>query len=61
MAIETPCINVCTLHPDLRICIGCGRDLAEIARWSQFSPHERTAVMKAARHRLAQLSSAPQA
>jgi uncharacterized protein len=61
MAIETPCINICTLHPDLRICIGCGRDLGEIERWSQFSPHERTAVMKAARNRLIQLSAAQQA
>jgi uncharacterized protein len=61
MAIETPCINICTLHPVLRICVGCGRELGEIERWSQFSSHERIAVMKAARSRLAQISSTPPA
>jgi predicted Fe-S protein YdhL (DUF1289 family) len=56
MPIETPCTKICTLHPTLHICIGCGRDLTEIERWSQFSAHERAAVMSAARQRLSQLS-----
>jgi uncharacterized protein len=61
MAIETPCVKICTLDPALRICTGCGRDLAEIARWSQYSPHERTQVMGRARQRLALLPPTPQA
>jgi predicted Fe-S protein YdhL (DUF1289 family) len=61
MAIETPCVRVCTLDPALRICIGCGRDLAEIERWSQYSPHERTQVMGRARQRLALFSRTPKA
>jgi predicted Fe-S protein YdhL (DUF1289 family) len=45
----------------LRICIGCGRDLAEIERWSQLSAHERAAVMTTARLRLGELSRDPSA
>jgi uncharacterized protein len=56
MLIDSPCTKICTLHPTLRICIGCGRDLTEIERWSQLSAHERAAVMGAARERLALMS-----
>jgi predicted Fe-S protein YdhL (DUF1289 family) len=45
----------------LRICIGCGCDLAEIERWSQLSAHERAAVMITARLRLTELSRDPSA
>jgi predicted Fe-S protein YdhL (DUF1289 family) len=56
MQIETPCTKICTLHPALQICIGCGRDLSEIARWSELSASERAQLMGVARRRLAQIS-----
>jgi len=56
MQIETPCTKVCTLHPTLQICIGCGRQLSEIAQWSQLSPSERARLMGVARRRLAQFA-----
>jgi predicted Fe-S protein YdhL (DUF1289 family) len=31
--IETPCTCVCVVHQTLRLCVGCGRSLDEIARW----------------------------
>jgi predicted Fe-S protein YdhL (DUF1289 family) len=40
----------------LQICIGCGRDLAEIAQWSQLSAPERARLMGVARRRLAQIA-----
>jgi predicted Fe-S protein YdhL (DUF1289 family) len=56
MQIETPCTRICTLHPALQICIGCGRDLSEIARWSQLSASERAQLTGVARRRLAQIA-----
>jgi len=53
MPIETPCTKICTLHPTLQICVGCGRNLSEIARWSQLSASERAHLMGVARQRLA--------
>jgi uncharacterized protein len=44
-AIESPCIKVCVLDPASNHCVGCGRGLAEIARWSALSPEERRRIM----------------
>ena len=61
MPIDTPCTRICTLHPTLGICIGCGRDLIEIERWAQLTAHERATLMVVARQRLAVVSRPPTA
>ncbi len=43
--IESPCINVCVVHPAERICTGCLRSIDEITRWSRMSAQERAAIM----------------
>ncbi|PQO21796.1 DUF1289 domain-containing protein [Rhodobacteraceae bacterium WD3A24] len=45
--IESPCIKVCVVHPEARLCTGCLRTLDEIAGWSRMTPQERRAVMEA--------------
>jgi predicted Fe-S protein YdhL (DUF1289 family) len=54
--IETPCNRICVVHPTLGVCIGCGRSLDEIARWSDFAPAERARIMAQLPARLATLS-----
>lgn len=54
--IESPCINVCVVHPETRLCTGCLRSIDEIGAWSRLTPEARRAVMdelpeRAARHR----------
>ena len=61
MPIDTPCIKICTLHPTLGICIGCGRDLAEIERWPRLTARERATLMDVARERLVVVSCTPTA
>lgn len=39
--IDSPCVQICVVHPDARICTGCYRTVDEIARWSRMSPEER--------------------
>jgi predicted Fe-S protein YdhL (DUF1289 family) len=39
--IESPCNRLCTLDPASGLCLGCGRSLAEITRWTQMSDAER--------------------
>lgn len=41
----SPCVRLCTLDPDSGLCVGCGRMLAEIGRWSRYSDDERRAIM----------------
>ncbi|NNE86784.1 MAG: DUF1289 domain-containing protein [Silicimonas sp.] len=43
--IESPCINVCVLHPQAKLCLGCFRSADEITQWSKMTPETRRAVM----------------
>ncbi|MEO1491482.1 MAG: DUF1289 domain-containing protein [Pseudomonadota bacterium] len=45
--IESPCVKICMIHPDAKICVGCYRSGAEIAAWSRLSPQERRDIMDA--------------
>ena len=45
MSKETPCIAVCMIDPRTSLCLGCGRTLPEIARWSRMERTERLALM----------------
>ncbi len=43
--IESPCVKVCTLDAHSKQCLGCGRTIDEIARWTAMSAAERARVM----------------
>ena len=43
--IESPCVRICVVHPEARLCVGCLRSIDEITRWSKMSPEDRRAVM----------------
>ncbi len=51
--ISSPCIKVCTIDPSAGLCAGCGRSLAEIARWTSLSNTERERIMAELPQRLA--------
>jgi hypothetical protein len=44
-AIASPCVKVCTLDAKAGVCLGCGRSIGEIARWTGMSAQERAQVM----------------
>lgn len=43
--VESPCVKICLVHPEERICTGCLRTLEEIAGWGRMTPEARRAVM----------------
>ena len=43
--IESPCVKICVVHPEARLCVGCLRSIDEIGGWSRMSVEERRAVM----------------
>jgi predicted Fe-S protein YdhL (DUF1289 family) len=53
--IESPCNKICVVDPASKLCIGCGRTLAEIGGWIGFTPDERRLVMAELPARLAAL------
>ncbi len=50
-SIQSPCTRVCTVDSGTGLCIGCGRTLDEIARWSQMTDDERRRIMSSLSHR----------
>jgi len=43
--IESPCIKICVIQPESRLCTGCLRSIDEIGAWSRMTPEARSAVM----------------
>ena len=43
--IQSPCVRICVVHPEARICTGCHRTPEEIAGWTKMTPAERRAIM----------------
>lgn len=43
--VESPCVNICVVHPETRLCTGCARSIDEITRWSKMSAEERQEIM----------------
>lgn len=54
--IQSPCINICVVHPEARICTGCYRSIDEITQWSKLSNAERSEVMQELPSRAANLT-----
>ncbi|MGC1429299.1 MAG: DUF1289 domain-containing protein [Albidovulum sp.] len=44
--VDSPCIQLCTVHPAERICVGCYRSIDEITNWSKMTPETRRAIME---------------
>ena len=43
--ISSPCTKICTIDPQSRLCLGCGRTLNEIAQWASLREPERARIM----------------
>jgi predicted Fe-S protein YdhL (DUF1289 family) len=42
----SPCIDVCRMNPETKVCEGCLRTLDEIAAWSSLGPAGKRAVLE---------------
>ena len=44
--VDSPCVNICIIHPRANICTGCFRSIDEISSWSNMSEPERKGILK---------------
>ena len=44
-AIKTPCIKVCVVDGESGLCMGCYRQLTEVAGWAKLTEEERERIM----------------
>ncbi|MEI6099635.1 MAG: DUF1289 domain-containing protein [Alphaproteobacteria bacterium] len=45
--VDSPCVKICVIHPQERLCLGCYRTMEEIATWSRLTSEDRRAVIEA--------------
>jgi predicted Fe-S protein YdhL (DUF1289 family) len=50
--LASPCVRNCCLD-DGNVCLGCGRSLAEIVRWSNAPDDEKREILERAKQRAA--------
>ena len=43
--VDSPCVKLCVIHPEERLCLGCLRTIEEISVWSRLSPEARAEIM----------------
>ena len=43
--VDSPCVKLCVIHPEARLCIGCLRSIEEITVWSRMTSAARVAIM----------------
>ena len=44
--IASPCVKICVVHPEARLCVGCYRSIDEISGWSRMSHEDRARVIE---------------
>jgi uncharacterized protein len=54
--VESPCVKLCVVHPEARICIGCYRSIDEITIWSRLTHEARADLMAELPNRASQLT-----
>jgi predicted Fe-S protein YdhL (DUF1289 family) len=54
--VESPCIKICVVHPEARLCTGCLRSIDEITQWSRMPPETRKAIIAELPARAGQLT-----
>ena len=43
--VDSPCVKLCVIHPEARLCVGCLRTIDEITSWSRLPADTRAAIM----------------
>jgi len=59
--IESPCVKICALDSREGLCLGCGRTIDEISRWTAMNDFERRRIMDELPGRLAAYDAKPAA
>jgi predicted Fe-S protein YdhL (DUF1289 family) len=42
---ESPCIKICVIHPETRLCTGCLRSIDEITAWAGMTHQTRHDIL----------------
>ncbi len=45
--VQSPCVNICVIHRESGLCMGCLRSAEEIASWGKIGNRERESILAA--------------
>lgn len=45
MSVQSPCVGVCEMHEDFKICKGCYRSRLELIKWTKGTDEDREAIL----------------
>jgi len=54
--VESPCIKICVIHAESRLCTDCLRSIDKIGAWSRMTPEARSSVMAELPNRAGQIT-----
>ncbi|SFE80943.1 DUF1289 domain-containing protein [Roseivivax sediminis] len=54
--VESPCVKICVIEPESRLCTGCLRSIEEISTWSLLDNEERRRIVAELPGRAGQLT-----
>ena len=54
--IKSPCVKICVIDTQTKLCIGCGRQKNEIAKWKKMEQKERDQIIKLLPQRLREMT-----
>lgn len=44
MSVDSPCIHICKMNVETRVCVGCYRTEEEIENWEDYSEIEKATI-----------------
>lgn len=54
--VQSPCIKICVVHAESRLCTGCLRSIDEIGAWSRMSNAQRAEIIEELPSRAGQIT-----
>lgn len=57
--VPSPCVGVCRLDEAGRLCVGCGRSMAEIGEWPYAPPARKLQIREESEARMAIIRKLP--
>ena len=50
--ITSPCVGICSINKNNDFCIGCGRTIDQISKWSNFNETEKKKIILQIKNRI---------
>ncbi len=50
--IKSPCINLCKIDSETKVCLGCGRNIKEISNWINMNDKKKESLLLSLKNKI---------